>query len=239
MIGNEPMSDERLAWIGEWVGKVTPQQAYYGTMQRFMRELVDKVKRSRAVEAKLRATIADEHSRLSQELDNATEPIGANEAYAGTGSNEELWPILASHGAVTDPSDMRDSYLATVLINWRNAACKDLADRYNKLRERAEEQASAHDRWLCYASNLESDLGTERSRADAAERKLAESLDALAVAAELIDRLTNDSACDYDHHDNCRTHSLQRRPCPHPLGRQFVEAWRAVEAEQKEAADNA
>lgn len=68
--------------------------------------------------------------------------------------------------------------------------------------------------------------------------KLAESHDALTVAAELIDRLTDDGTCDYDHHDNCRTHSLQKRPCPHPLGRQFVEAWRAVEAERKEAADD-
>lgn len=75
--------------------------------------------------------------------------------------------------------------------------------------------------------------------ADAAERKLAEALDALTVAAELIDRLTDDGTCDYGHHDNCRTHSLQKRPCSHPLGWQFVEAWRAVEAEQKEAADDA
>lgn len=69
--------------------------------------------------------------------------------------------------------------------------------------------------------------------------ELAESLDALTVATELIDRLTDDGTCDYDHHDNCRTHGLQRRPCPHPLGRQFVEAWRAVEAEQQEATSNA
>lgn len=55
----------------------------------------------------------------------------------------------------------------------------------------------------------------------------------LTVAAELIDRLTDDSMCDYDHHDNCRTHSLHKCPCPHPLGRQFVTAWRAVEAEQQ------
>lgn len=63
------------------------------------------------------------------------EPISADDAYRGTGSNEELWPILASHGAVNDPSDVRDSYLATVLINWRNAACKDVADRYHRERE--------------------------------------------------------------------------------------------------------
>lgn len=75
-------------------------------------------------------------------------------------------------------------------------------------------------------------------RATNAERELAESLDALTAAAELIDRLTDDSTCDYDHHDNCRTHSLHKRPCPHPLGRQFVEAWRAVEAEQQKAADD-
>lgn len=67
------------------------------------------------------------------------EPISAEAAYNGNGSNEELWPILASHGAVTDPSDMRDSYLATVLINWRNAACKDVADRYQEAKSRAEE----------------------------------------------------------------------------------------------------
>lgn len=78
----------------------------------------------------------------------------------------------------------------------------------------------------------------EWERADAAERELAEPLDALTVATELIDRLTDDGACDYDHYDNCRTHSLQRRPCPHPLGRQFVTAWRAVEAEQQKAADD-
>lgn len=239
MTANEPMSDERLAWIDEWIEKVTPQESYYGTMQRFMRELLDEAKRCRAVEVKLRATIADEHSRLSQEIDNTAKPIGADEAYAGAGSNEELWPILASHGVVTDPSDVRDSYLATVLINWRNAACKDLADQYNEQRKRTEEQASAHDRWLCYASNLESDLGTERNRADVAERKLAESRNALTVAAELIDRLAFDDECDYDHHAYCQAHNLHERPCPHPLGRQFVEAWRAVGAEEQKAADDA
>ena len=51
MIANEPMSDERLAWIGEWVEGVTPQQDYYDSMRRFMLELLDEVKRARAVEA--------------------------------------------------------------------------------------------------------------------------------------------------------------------------------------------
>lgn len=78
----------------------------------------------------------------------------------------------------------------------------------------------------------------EWERADAAEIKLAESLDALTVAAELIDRLAFDDECDYDHHAYCQAHNLHEHPCPHPLGRQFVEAWRVVESEEKKAADD-
>lgn len=211
----------------------------------------------------------------------ANEPISANDAYQGTGSNEELWPILASHGAVSDPSDVRDSYLATVLINWRNAACKDVADQYHEQRDcaekakaelaqvreslelseaqlvevsleraewrkqaqthetvakilradlatankRAEEQAKAHDHWLSYSGNL--------------ENRMADSRNALTVAAELIGRLAEDDECDYDHNDCCQSHHANPRPCPHPLGRQFVAAWRAVEAEQQEASGDA
>lgn len=65
------------------------------------------------------------------------------------------------------------------------------------------------------------------------KRQQAEARSALAVAAELIDRFAADGACNLDHHGECLTHGLPDSPCPHPLGRQFVEAWRAVAVEQQ------
>lgn len=73
----------------------------------------------------------------------------------------------------------------------------------------------------------------ERLRTERVEARAA-----LTVAAELIDRLAFDDGCDYDHHAYCQAHNLHEHPCPHPLGRQFVESWRAVEAEQQKAADD-
>ena len=58
---------------------------------------------------------------------------------------------------------------------------------------------------------------------------------ALTVAAELIDRLAFDDECSLDHHGYCQAHNLHSMPCPHPLGRQFVEAWQAVQVEDAEA----
>lgn len=127
----------------------------------------------------------------------------------------------------------------------------DEVKRWRGLVSRSVEDLSADDEWD-ENRQLREMLAVTREHAQTAHNQtaelgghvvqlraeLAESRGALTVAAELIDRLAEDSACDYDHHDNCRTHSLQRRPCPHPLGRQFVEAWRAVEAEQKEASDD-
>lgn len=60
--------------------------------------------------------------------------------------------------------------------------------------------------------------------------------DALTVAAELIDRLAKSTPCDIDHNGHCGPHRVREAPlpCPHPLGRRFVEAWRAVQSEAAE-----
>ncbi|ACU71841.1 hypothetical protein Caci_2932 [Catenulispora acidiphila DSM 44928] len=58
--------------------------------------------------------------------------------------------------------------------------------------------------------------------------------DALAVAVELLDRLADNDGCEYDHNDDCQMHNLHQRPCPHPLARQIVAAWRKVELERIE-----
>lgn len=55
--------------------------------------------------------------------------------------------------------------------------------------------------------------------------------DALTVAAELIDRLARPTPCDIDHNGHCGPHRVREAPlpCPHPLGRRFVEAWQKVQ----------
>ena len=80
-----------------------------------------------------------------------------------------------------------------------------------------------------------------RARDDSSEVWLAERgkemRDALTAAAELIDRLAFDDECDLDHHGYCQAHNLHSMPCPHPLGRRFVEAWRTVQAADAERSD--
>jgi hypothetical protein len=54
---------------------------------------------------------------------------------------------------------------------------------------------------------------------------------ALAVAVELIDRLAESGPCYLTDDGFCMAHDGVAAPCPHPLGRQVVESWRAVEDE--------
>lgn len=129
---------------------------------------------------------------------------------------------IAKYDQCEEPDDCDHDH-DNAIEYFREQELNGLRERAEKAEVRADEQAKAHDRWVSYSGDL--------------ENRLAEARNALTVAAELIDRLTDDSTCDYDHHDNCRTHSLQRRSCPYPLGRQFVTAWRAVEVEQKVADD--
>jgi hypothetical protein len=57
----------------------------------------------------------------------------------------------------------------------------------------------------------------------------AEARGALSVAAEMLDRFAADTPCT-EGGDTCREHNYARKPCVHPLARQFVTAWRAIEA---------
>ncbi len=166
MNANEPMSDRRLSQLRQYAasGNLGRSEA---------EELAAEVTRLLTVETKLRATIADEHTRLSRGLEN----------------DEELKALRIELGAAREHAQTARDQMA------------ELGGYVVQLRA-----------------------------------ELAESRNALAVAAELIDRLAFDDACDYDHHDYCQAHNLHERPCPHPLGRQFVESWRAVEAEQQKAA---
>jgi hypothetical protein len=68
----------------------------------------------------------------------------------------------------------------------------------------------------------------ERWRALMAERD--EMRDALTVAMELLDRFASETPC-AEGGDTCREHGYARKPCPHPLARQLVAAWREVEKE--------
>lgn len=59
--------------------------------------------------------------------------------------------------------------------------------------------------------------------------------DALSVAMELLDRLAGDAECWFDQHGYCQRHSQHKTPCPHPLARQLVVAWREVKREVPDA----
>lgn len=69
------------------------------------------------------------------------------------------------------------------------------------------------------------------AEADQVRERFAELSDGMAVAVELLDRFAADGKCRLDHHGECLTHGLPDVPCPHPLARQVVAAWRAVQAE--------
>jgi hypothetical protein len=94
-------------------------------------------------------------------------------------------------------------------------------------------------------AGLESRLAQARHTIDAQARKLQSYEDtrqaveaqrdelraALAVAVELIDRLAESGPCYLTDDGFCMAHDGVAAPCPHPLGRQVVESWRAVEDE--------
>lgn len=69
------------------------------------------------------------------------------------------------------------------------------------------------------------------AEADQLRQRFAELSDGMAVAVELLDRFAAGGECRLDHHGKCLTHGLPENPCPHPLARQVVAAWRAVQAE--------
>lgn len=54
--------------------------------------------------------------------------------------------------------------------------------------------------------------------------------DAVTVAAEMLHRFAAETPCT-EGGDTCREHGYARKPCLHALARQFVTAWRAVQAE--------
>jgi len=158
-------------------------------------------------------------------MNEKTKPISASDAYAGTGSNEELWPILASHGAVTDPNDIRDSYLATVPINWRNAACKDVADRYQDAKTRAEEAEADVER---LRAHLEVSFGASEAlcenanNLDSKVRRLrAQLAEATALLGHFVDH--EDQPCELNHHGACKAHGgSELRPCDVAVGRELL-----------------
>lgn len=69
------------------------------------------------------------------------------------------------------------------------------------------------------------------AEADQLRQRFAELSDGMTVAVELLDRFAAAGECRLDHHGECPTHGLPENPCPHPLARQVVAAWRAVQAE--------
>lgn len=56
------------------------------------------------------------------------------------------------------------------------------------------------------------------------------------IATGLIDRLAFDDECELDHH-GCHAHNLHSAPCPHPLGRRFVEAWQPGAEQPRDVED--
>ena len=94
----EPMSDERLAWIGEWAANVKPQDAFYGTMRRFMRELIDETQRARAELEVLRGRPQDAEPDLSgwtaEENARFEERYGVQAAMRLRASNDRVWQIV-------------------------------------------------------------------------------------------------------------------------------------------------
>lgn len=38
----------------------------------------------------------------------------------------------------------------------------------------------------------------------------------------LLDELTDTEECRYDHHDNCQSHNLHERPCPHETAKALL-----------------
>jgi len=110
--------------------------------------------------------------------------------------------------------------------------------------EAAKTAVSATHRWRAENGYKTSDydddaiamLLTEMERL---EKRFAELSDGMSVAAELLDRLADDAECmvDHegcnkfclpDHRDLCLEHS-EVLPCPHPLARGLVGAWREVQ----------
>jgi hypothetical protein len=68
------------------------------------------------------------------------------------------------------------------------------------------------------------------AEADQLRARFAELSDGMTVAVELLDRLANDEECELWPR-GCQTHGGYPDPCPHPLARQVVVAWRAVQVE--------
>jgi len=55
-------------------------------------------------------------------------------------------------------------------------------------------------------------------------------VNALPALLDLVERLYHDDPCRYDHGDNCQSHSLHDKPCPHGIAQQmFNESPRSKE----------
>lgn len=116
-VAGEVMTEERLAWIDEWVTKVKPAEAYYGTMQRFMRELLEEVRRQRSEIARGNQEIEQLNAELTAERDENRELTAHVEDVeaeletlrAGLGETRVEWGVREGSGTfpVVDEAEAR------------------------------------------------------------------------------------------------------------------------------------
>lgn len=100
-------------------------------------------------------------------------------------------------------------------------ACEDV---HSVINESEATRAQRTERYLVMCANLLNDH-VIRERDALAERN-EELRGALTVAVELIDRFARDGDCKLTREGLCWWHNGKPvTPCPHPLGRRFVEAW--------------
>ena len=131
----EPMSDERLAWIGEWAANVKPQDAFYGTMRRFMRELIDETQRARAELEVLRGRPQDAEPDLSgwtaEENARFEERYGVQAAMRLRASNDRVWQIVhelrlkAVEAGLNPYEDPMAQRLSAALVQPESAEAKE------------------------------------------------------------------------------------------------------------------
>lgn len=114
----------------------------------------------------------------------------------------------------------------------RFALAKACEDVHEVIGESEATRGQRTERYLAMCAGLINDtIVRQRDAALEYVAELEQVRDALAVAVELIDRLAFDDACEIDHNGYCQAHNLHSEPCPHPLGRRFVETWDAESAE--------
>jgi hypothetical protein len=158
-----------------------------------------------------------------------------NEPRAVCELRTELDAANAECARATKRADLIDATLdamrqqAIDAVKERNAAneraekAEALARQQGEIIQRnTEASRSVIAKWEAWAVRAEAERDEARAR-------LAEMRDGMTVAVELLDRFTAETACT-EGGDTCREHGYARKPCPHPLGRQLVNAWRDVQA---------